>query len=121
MNKKLLNILQTRETPIENQQIIDYLNNKLSTEKRHLIEEQEMNSGLVQDAMDGLELMKDKTKLVKMTHEINRHLHEKLRDQIGIHNNKRQWKEQNWIILSVVTVLLILTICLIMFRILHKS
>ncbi|MES2774939.1 MAG: hypothetical protein V4722_12180 [Bacteroidota bacterium] len=111
MDNKLLNILTSKEVPIENQQIIDYLKGELDNTTQQRLEETELEDAMMQDAMEGLQSVQDKVRLEIMAREINHTLQKKLALQKNKHKETRKWKDQNWILLSIGTVLLIVIIC----------
>lgn len=110
MDNKLLNILQSKEVPIDNQQIIDYLKGELNVDTQHQLEKQELESAFVHDGIEGLQLIADKAKLEMITREMHFHLQKKLNTHKNKHKEKRKWKDQTWIILSIITVLLLIII-----------
>lgn len=120
MDNKLLNILQSKEVPIENQQVIDYLKGKLNADMQHQLEEQELEDPLVKDAMEGLQLLPDRSKLEMIAKEMHFHLQKKLSVYKNKHKEKRKWKEQNWILLSIVVILLLIIICYYVMKVILK-
>lgn len=110
MDPELLNILRSREVPIDDQRIIDYLKNELQGDARQQLEQQEMDDAMMQDAMEGLNSIADKTRLELMARELNQHMQQRLADQQKKHREKRKWKDQSWILITIVTVLLLITI-----------
>ena len=63
MNNDLLNILSNSNKDIDNQKLMDYLSGKLSAEKTHEIEKQMTDSDFVNDAVEGLQEIKNKTNI----------------------------------------------------------
>jgi ABC-type bacteriocin/lantibiotic exporter with double-glycine peptidase domain len=111
MDNKLLNILQSKEVPIENQQIIDYLKGDLNNVSQQQFEEQEQDDAMMQDAMEGLNSIQDMARLEMMTREMNQSLQKKLVAQKNKHKETRKWKDQKWLLLAIATVLMIVVIC----------
>ena len=60
MNKDLLNILSNSSKDIDNQQLMDYLAGKLSEEDKHAVEMKLADNDFMNDAVEGLEEVKDK-------------------------------------------------------------
>ncbi|MEO7312955.1 MAG: hypothetical protein ABIX01_21395 [Chitinophagaceae bacterium] len=116
MDNKLLNILQSKEVPIENQQIIDYLTGMLEADQRQQMESQELDDAMMQDAIEGLQAIKDKSRLERIAKEMNKTLQKKLTTQKKRHVETRKWKDQKWILLAIATVLLIVVICYIVIK-----
>ena len=117
MDNKLLNILQSKEVPIENQQIIDYLQGTLNTANQQQLEEHELGDAMMQDAMEGLQTVQDKARLEMMAREMNQTLQKKLVAQKNKHKEIRKWKDQKWILLSIATILLIVIICYLVMKV----
>lgn len=111
MDNKLLNILQSKEVPIENQQIIDYLKGDLNNVSQQQLEELEQDDAMMQDAMEGLNSIQDMARLEMMTREMNQSLQKKLAAQKNKHKETRKWKDQKWLLLAIATVLMIVVIC----------
>lgn len=116
MDKNLLDILKKSEEPIENDQLISYLNGVLPTENLQDIQQQEIEDAMMADAMEGLKNIKDKSRLETMTREMNHQLQKKLKGTKQKHIETRKWKDQNWIVLSIVSVLLLIMLCYLVFR-----
>jgi len=121
MNKNLLDILQSKEVPIENQQVIDYLQGNLKPEVSQELEQQELEDEMMRDAMDGLREVEDTSRLEMIAREMNQTLQKKLAAQKNKHKEVRKWKDMNWISLSIATVLLIVVICYLVMKYMKKS
>jgi hypothetical protein len=112
----LLNILESNEVPIENQQIIDYLQGQLTTDAQNKLEQQEQNDPMMKDAMEGLQMMPDTARLQKMTADMNLHLQQRIAEKKLKRKETARWKDQNWIIMSVITVILLIIICFVFIK-----
>lgn len=112
----LLNILQSDEVPIENQQIIDYLQGQLQVDAQNSVEQQELADPMMQDALEGLRMMPDKADLEKLTAAINLHLQKRISDHKLKRKETARWKDQNWILLALITFIILLMICFVVFR-----
>ena len=86
MNKDLLNILSNSSKDIDNQQLMDYLAGKLSGDEKHQVEMQLADSEFMNDALEGLENVKDKKDINVFVEQLNRDLHKKLQQK----KNKKQ-------------------------------
>jgi len=111
MDNNLLNILQSKEMPIENEQIIDYLKGGLKQPAQQQMEAQEMDNAMMQDAMEGLKYVNDTSRLEMIAREMNKTLHKKIANQKIKHKETRKWKDQSWILLAIATLLVIVVIC----------
>ncbi len=117
MDKNLLDILQNNEAPIDDEQLISYLKGELDKNVLHAVQEQEMNDEMMADAMEGLQNIKDKTSLGLVSKDLNQQLQKKLKETKQKHKETRKWKDQNWITLSIVSVLLLVILCYLFFRV----
>jgi hypothetical protein len=107
----LLKILQNKDVPIENQQILDYLQSQLNADVQHQLEEAEQGDAMMQDALDGLRLVEDKSRLDKMTRDINQHLQQRIAEQRSRRKETARWKDQSWIMMAAITLLVLIVIC----------
>ncbi len=112
----LLNILQSNEVPIENQQIIDYLQGQLQTDAQHNLEKQEQHDPMMQDALEGLRMLPNANNLEKMTTAINLHLQQRIAGQKLKRKETARWKDQNWILMAAITIILLIIICFVVVR-----
>ena len=112
----LLHILQSNEVPIENQQIIDYLQGQLQTDAQHNLEKRELDDPMMQDALDGLRMLPDTDHLEKMTTAINLHLQQRIAGQKLKRKETGRWKDQNWILLAAITIIILIIICFVVIR-----
>ena len=78
MKQDLLNILKHREHPISNEQLIAYLTGKLSAAEQHELEEQLATNQMDNDMLEGLQYVKDASKIPGYTFELEQALRNKL-------------------------------------------
>lgn len=112
MDDKLLNILSNSNKDIDNQKLMDYLSGKLSAEEKHEIEKQMADSDFVNDAVEGLEEINNKRDLSLYVQQLNADLHKQL-DKKKKRKLKRALKDQPWLYLAIVLLLLLIVICFI--------
>ena len=115
----LLNILQHKESPIENEQILDYLKGQLQHDVEHRLESAEQDDALIQDALDGLRMMDDKTRLDTLTRDINQHLQQRIADQRSKRKEVTKWKDQPWILMAAITLILLIIISFVVLSRMH--
>ena len=108
MNDELLNILSNSNKDIDNQKLMDYLAGKLSAEEKHEIEKTLVDSDMMNDAVEGLEKLKNKD-LSTLVEQLNTNLHIQL-DKKKSRKLKRRIKELPWLYLFIVLILLIILI-----------
>jgi anti-sigma factor RsiW len=110
MDDKLYNILSNSNKDIDNQKLMDYLSGKLSAEDKHEIERQMADSELVNDAVEGLEEIKNKKDISVYVEQLNSDLHKQL-DKKKKRKLKRTLKDEPWLYLAIVLLLLLIVIC----------
>jgi hypothetical protein len=115
----LLNILENHEVPIENQQLIDYLQGQLQANAQHHLEASEQDDPLLKDALEGLSMVDDKSRLNGVAGDINQHLQQRLAQQKIKRRKAGRWKDQDWILMSVITLIVLVVVCYLIIRRLH--
>ena len=78
MRNELLDILSAKTTAITNEQLINYLSGKLSEEEKHELEKSIINSGIDNDALEGLQMVANKERLQHYEIELHKLLRESL-------------------------------------------
>jgi hypothetical protein len=81
MRNELLDILSAKTTAITNEQLISYLTGKMSDDEKHELEKTMLNSGMDNDAVEGLEMVASKENLHQYELELNKLLREKLQQK----------------------------------------
>jgi hypothetical protein len=99
------NILQSDDA-LNEEQLMKYLQDNLSDEERHAVEKQMADSNFVNDAVEGLEKIQHKKDIQQYVNELNNQLH-KHTEQKKKRKNKRKLKSLDWLILTVIMVLLL--------------
>ncbi len=115
MDDKLLNILSNSNKDIDNQKLMDYLSGKLSADEKHEVEKQMAASEFMNDALEGLDEVKNKKQLDLYVEQLNSELHKQL-EKKKKKKKKRSLKEQPWLYLAIVLILLFIVICFIAIR-----
>src|ERR1035437_7511790 len=59
---------------ISEQTMFDYINNKLNAKEQHLVEKHLLNCDLCSDALEGLELLKNRNRIATINQKINERL-----------------------------------------------
>ncbi|MEP6750829.1 MAG: hypothetical protein ABJB86_24050 [Bacteroidota bacterium] len=106
MNKDLLNILSNSSKDIDNQQLMDYLAGKLSEDEKHAVEMQLADSDFINDAVEGLETVKNKGNIDVFVDQLNRDLHKKL-FRTKNKKEKRKMLQQRWVYAAIILILAI--------------
>ena len=108
MNDDLLNILSNSNKDIDNQKLMNYLSGKLSAAEKHDFERSLIDSEMMNDAVEGLEKLKNKNVSV-LVEQLNSNLHKQLEKKKS-KKLKRQIKDLPWLYLSIILILLIILI-----------
>ncbi|HEV8080375.1 MAG TPA: hypothetical protein VGP43_06670 [Chitinophagaceae bacterium] len=106
MDNKLLNIISNSNKDIDNQKLMDYLSGKLSAEEKYEIEKQMADSDFVNDAVEGLEDVKNKKDLSLFVEQLNTTLQKQL-DKKKKRKKKRALKDQPWLYFAIILLLLL--------------
>jgi len=115
MDDKLLNILSNSNKDIDNQKLMDYLSGKLSADEKHEVEKQMADSDFMNDALEGLEDVKNKKELTFFVEQLNADLHKQL-EKKKLKKQKRSIKEQPWLYLAIILLLLLSIISFIVIK-----
>jgi len=107
MNKDLLNILLNSNKDIDNQQLMDYLAGKLSEEEKHAVEMQLAENDFMSDAVEGLEIVKNKRDINVFVDQLNRDLHKKLFRKKS-KKQRRKAVQQRWTFAAIILILALL-------------
>ena len=109
MNNEIINILANSNKDIDNQKLMDYLSDKLSGKEKHEIEKLMADSDLVNDAVEGLQQFENKKNLSVFVDQLNDDLHKQLKKKAQ-RKQKRKLRDQPWLYLAIVIVLLLVVI-----------
>ncbi|HLK28834.1 MAG TPA: hypothetical protein VKT28_09640 [Puia sp.] len=120
MNNDLLNILTNDNDDLDNQKLIDYLNGKLSDNEKHEVEKWMADNNIANDAVEGLQNIKDKKSLSQYVEQLNNNLQIQL-EKKKEYRFKRKLKEYPWIYFAVVLILLLCIVGFVILRMILTS
>lgn len=109
MNDDLLKILSGDNKDIDNQKLVEYLSGRLAAGEKHDIEQLMADNAFMNDAVEGLQNIKDKKDIQLYVDQLNMKL-QKMLEKKKQRRQKRRIREHPWI---TFTILLILVICII--------
>ena len=115
MDEKLKDILSNLSTDIDQETLLQYLQGKLSEEKKHEVEMQLLNSDFEDDAVEGLQQFKDKEQLKFMVDMLNKDLKKKV-EKKKQRREKLKIQEQPWLYISLLILLILIVISYIIIR-----
>jgi hypothetical protein len=108
-------ILHDNGEPLNEEELIDYLNNNLSEEERYALEKKLVDSTFENDAVEGLEKIRRPKNLDEYVQQLNKNLHQQL-DTRKKRRLRRKLKDNPWVI---TTILILLAICIVGYVVVH--
>lgn len=117
MEDELSNIFSQSDGEIDNDKLLKYLNGELTPEENHEVEKEMISSGMMNDAVEGLQSVPNRSKLKFYEKE----LQSKLKKQLQKRDQKRESKkikELPWLYIAIVIVILLVIIS---YAIIHHS
>lgn len=109
MSNDLLNILSNSNKDIDNQKLMDYISGKLSGKDKHEVEQWMVDNNFENEALDGLQIVKDKKDLEAYVSQLNKELNQYLQ-QKKQRRDRKKIKDIPWSYLAIVLVLLLIII-----------
>ena len=109
MSGNLKDILSHLSTEVDQETLLKYLEGRLSDEQRHEIEKRMLASDFNDDAMEGLQGIKNKQEISSLVEQLNRDLHKKL-DKKKKRREKLRFKDQPWLYIAIVIILLLIVL-----------
>jgi hypothetical protein len=109
MNNDLLNILSNSNKDIDNQKLMDYINGTLSDLEKNEVEQQMVDNGFVNDAIEGLKNISNKIDMQAYVDQLNSTLQKQV-ERKKERREKRRLKEHPWIYFAII---IILALCVI--------
>lgn len=115
MPEKFKDILSNLSTQVDQETLLLYLQGKLSEEKKHEVEKQLMQNEFDNEAMEGLEEIKDKQQIQYMVEMLNRDLKKKTEKKKKF-REKLKMKDQPWLYISILIFILLMVLCYMVIR-----
>jgi chromatin segregation and condensation protein Rec8/ScpA/Scc1 (kleisin family) len=109
MPDRLKDILSHLSTEVDQETLLKYLEGRLSEEQKHEVEKKMLASEFGDDAMEGLQEIKNKKDLSSLVEQLNRDLHKKL-EKKKQRREKFRIKDQPWLYITIVIILLLIII-----------
>lgn len=116
MKNDLKDILSNSNKDIDNQQLMDYLSNRLSRSETHEVEKQMAGDEFMNDAVEGLQKIENKNNMEAYVESLNRDLQNQIAKN-KYRKNKRRLKDDPH---TYVTIIILLLLMVISFLILRK-
>lgn len=109
MSEDLKNILSNLSKDVDQETLLKYLNNQLSDEQRHEVEKKMLANDFTDDAMEGLQQIRNKEKISSFVDQLNRDLQKKLEKKKN-RREKLRFKNQPWLYIAIFIILLLIVI-----------
>ncbi|CAN5498731.1 hypothetical protein BH11BAC3_BH11BAC3_20470 [soil metagenome] len=110
MNTDLKDILSNSNKDIDNQKLMDYLTNELSKSASHEVEENMVNDDFLNDAVEGLQEIKNTKNMEAYVEQLNLDL-QKQTVKNKKRKEKRRFKDQPYTYLTIAILLVLIVIC----------
>ena len=107
MPDKLKDILSHLSTEVDQETLLKYLEGRLTDEQKHELEKKMLGSEFTDDAMEGLQEIKNKRNISSLVDQLNRDLHKKL-EKKKKRQEKLRFKDQPWLYIAIVIILLLI-------------
>ncbi len=115
MSENYKDILSHLSTEVNQETLLLYLQNKLSEEKKHEVEKILLENEFADDAVEGLQEIKDKQQIAYMVEILNRNLKSKLKKKKQ-QREKMKLKDQPWLYIAVLILILLMVLSYIFIR-----
>src|SRR4030095_12680838 len=99
MSNNLKDILSHLSTEVDQETLLKYLEGRLSDEQRHEVEKKMLATNFNDDAMEGLQEIKNKQKISSLVEQLNRDLHKKL-EKKKKRKERLRFKDQPWLYIA---------------------
>jgi len=116
MQENLKDILSNLSTDVDQETLLLYLQGKLSAQQQHELEKRMMGNDFESDAFEGLHSFKNSQQVQSLVEQLNRDLKKKT-EKKNAFREKLKLKQEPWILITVIFVLLLVIISYI---IIHK-
>lgn len=107
MAENLKDILSHLNNDIDQDKLLQYLNNELSAEERHDLEKQMNDDAFMNDAVEGLEDVKNKENIPRLINDLQAGLKKQL-DNKKKRKEKRKLREQSWIYYTIILLMILI-------------
>jgi hypothetical protein len=109
MSENYSEILSHLSTNIDQETLLLYLQDKLSADKKHELEKQLLQDDFNEDALEGLQEVKDKEKIQLMVEMLNRELKKKTKNK-KLRRERMKIKDQPWLYVSLLILIILLAL-----------
>lgn len=115
MSDELKDILSNLNNDIEQEKLLQYINQHMSDSDQHTFEKQMNDDEFMNDAIEGLQSLENKSNISGIVQQMNADLKKQL-DKKKSRKQKRKLNEQPWTYYSIVLLLLLILIAYIVIK-----
>jgi hypothetical protein len=115
MSENYKDILSHLSTEVDQETLLLYLQGKLSEEKKHEVEKKLLQDEFDDEALEGLQEIKDKEQINYMVEMLNRDLKKKTEKKKKM-REKMKIQDQPWLYISVLMIILLIVIAYMVIR-----
>jgi len=115
MSDNLKDILSNLSHDIDQEMLLQYLQNKLPEEKKHEVEKNLLDNDFAEDALEGLRQFENSQQINSLVDQLNADLRKKLEKKKKF-REKLRLKEQPWIYITAIIILMLIIIAYIVVR-----
>lgn len=115
MSDNLKDILSNLSPDVDQEKLMQYLQGQLSETQKHEVEKQFLQDEFNEDALEGLQDIKDKEQLQYMVEMLNRDLKKKTAKKKK-RREKMKIKDQPWLYMSILILILLLVMSYIVIK-----
>jgi ATP-dependent Zn protease len=116
MPGNLKDILSSLSNDVDQETLLKYLQGHLTEEQKNEVEKQMLSNDFDNDALEGLQEIKDKEKISFLVDQLNRDLRKKLNKKKQF-REKLRYKDQPWLYISILILLLLIVLS---YFVIHK-
>lgn len=109
MPDNLKDILSNLSNEVDQETLLKYLNDQLSEQQKHEVEKKMLGNDFTDDAMEGLQEIKNKGRILSVVDQLNKDLHKKL-EKKKQRREKLKFKDRPWLYISIVIILLLIIV-----------
>jgi hypothetical protein len=115
MSDELKDILSNSNKDIDNQRLMDYLSSHLSKSDSHEVEKSMAADEFINDAVEGLQQMDSKQRMLAYADQLNQVLHKQL-EKKEKRKKKQRWKDSPYTYLTIIILLVLMVISFIILK-----
>ena len=120
MSENYKDILSNLSNDVDQETLLLYLQDKLSEEKKHEVEKKLSQHEFDDDALEGLQEIKDKQQIQYMVEMLNRDLKKKTAKK-KLRKEKMKIKDQPWLYISILILIILIALSYMVIRRLLNS